>query len=68
MNILTVQISKCNADEFIFKNDANKLSLYQLLLDTFPMFYPNDEFYEKKCSNFTPNPKKWKIGYPVWKH
>lgn len=64
MDILTVQISKCNADEFTFESDADKLSFYQLLLDTFPLFYPSDELYEKKCSNFTQNPKEMENWLP----
>lgn len=64
MDIFTVQIDKCIADEFSFENDEDKLSFYQLLLDTFPMFYPNDELYQKQCSNFTLDPKEMENWLP----
>lgn len=64
MDMLTIQKSKYNADEFAFENDLDKLSFYQLLLDTFPMFYPSDELYEQKCSNFTQNPKEMENWLP----
>ncbi|MFT4224285.1 hypothetical protein [Dysgonomonas sp.] len=64
MDILTMQITKCNNEEFLFENDVDKLNFYQLLLDTFPMIYPNDDLYEKKSSNFTLNPEEMESWLP----
>jgi hypothetical protein len=64
MDILTIQMTKCNNGEFSFDNDVDKLNFYQLLLDTFPMLYPNDDLYEKKSSNFTINPEEMENWLP----
>ncbi|MDR3057818.1 MAG: hypothetical protein LBU84_06725 [Prevotella sp.] len=64
MDILTMQITKCNNGEFLFENGVDKLNFYQLLLDTFPMLYPNDDLYEKKSSSFTINPEEMESWLP----